>query len=253
VGLLLGLYPRAWRERYGDEFAALLEEMGIGPAAVLDVVCGAVDAHVRQRASERAAKRAQQALVIGGKVTMGVIAGIVLAVLVWAFAVTIEGGDVTAYLLPSPLILVVGGTLAALLIGYGGVGFGRLPGLLGSAFRGAAQVADGAADEAAARYQLGTRMFQDAGLFALLSGVIATLLGVVIVLSTLGETTARFGHGVAVSLTGFLYGFVVAIFCYAVSANLREKGERVDGTLRAVRSAAETRRQVGTAVPLGAA
>ena len=36
----------------------------------------------------------------------------------WVFAVTIEGGDLACYLLPSPLILVVGGSLAGLLIAY---------------------------------------------------------------------------------------------------------------------------------------
>jgi len=39
-----------------------------------------------------------------------------VAVVAWVFAVTIEGGDLASYLLPSPLILVVGGSLAGLLI-----------------------------------------------------------------------------------------------------------------------------------------
>lgn len=43
---LLRLYPRAWRRRYGSEFLAMLETMRITPATVLDVVRGAIDAHV---------------------------------------------------------------------------------------------------------------------------------------------------------------------------------------------------------------
>lgn len=36
------LYPRWWRERYGEEFAALLEDSRPGPAAILDVLKGAL-------------------------------------------------------------------------------------------------------------------------------------------------------------------------------------------------------------------
>ncbi len=46
--LLLRLYPARWRERYGDEFASLLEERPLGPSDVADVVHGAIDAHLRQ-------------------------------------------------------------------------------------------------------------------------------------------------------------------------------------------------------------
>lgn len=46
---LLRLYPRRWRERYGDEFAALLEKEGTGPRVVLSVVAGAFDAWVSPR------------------------------------------------------------------------------------------------------------------------------------------------------------------------------------------------------------
>ena len=50
--LLLRLYP-SWRARYGDEFAALLEERPLGPFDVADVVLGALDAH-RTSAASRA-------------------------------------------------------------------------------------------------------------------------------------------------------------------------------------------------------
>ena len=38
---LLRLYPRAWRERYGDEFLALVESERLRPRLVLDVLCAA--------------------------------------------------------------------------------------------------------------------------------------------------------------------------------------------------------------------
>ena len=44
---LLRLYPRRWRERYGDEYALILGATPPGLDTVLDVVRGAVDAHVR--------------------------------------------------------------------------------------------------------------------------------------------------------------------------------------------------------------
>ena len=43
---LLRLYPRLWRQRYGDELAALLEEQPIRLRIVLDVVRGALSQRV---------------------------------------------------------------------------------------------------------------------------------------------------------------------------------------------------------------
>ena len=43
---LLRLYPRAWRERYGDELAALLEEQPATLLDRLDLIRGAIDARV---------------------------------------------------------------------------------------------------------------------------------------------------------------------------------------------------------------
>jgi hypothetical protein len=43
---LIRLYPRAWRERYEDEFDILLEECLHSPLDVLDIFLGALDAHL---------------------------------------------------------------------------------------------------------------------------------------------------------------------------------------------------------------
>jgi len=43
---LIVLYPAAWRRRYGDEFAALLEQTPLTLRALFDVAVSAVDAHV---------------------------------------------------------------------------------------------------------------------------------------------------------------------------------------------------------------
>src|SRR5262245_45047044 len=41
---LLGLYPRRWRERYGEEFLALAGDGALRPQVVFDIVMGAIDA-----------------------------------------------------------------------------------------------------------------------------------------------------------------------------------------------------------------
>jgi hypothetical protein len=47
VNLLLRLYPRAWRERYGDELLALLSETPVTPAIATDLLVGAVREWIR--------------------------------------------------------------------------------------------------------------------------------------------------------------------------------------------------------------
>lgn len=47
---LLRLYPAAWRDRYGDEFAALLDDCPSSLALVFDVLLGALDARLRRSA-----------------------------------------------------------------------------------------------------------------------------------------------------------------------------------------------------------
>lgn len=42
---LIYLYPRAWRQRYGDEFGAVLEQQRLTAADVMDIARGALDAH----------------------------------------------------------------------------------------------------------------------------------------------------------------------------------------------------------------
>lgn len=42
----IGLYPRAWRDRYGDELEGILEQERVGLRERLDLVRGALDAHL---------------------------------------------------------------------------------------------------------------------------------------------------------------------------------------------------------------
>lgn len=45
--ILLRLYPKAWRELYGDEFAGILATQRLSPRLLLDIIGGAVDARLQ--------------------------------------------------------------------------------------------------------------------------------------------------------------------------------------------------------------
>jgi hypothetical protein len=42
------LYPRSWRERYGAEFDALLDDIGANPRIALNVLTEAIDMQVQR-------------------------------------------------------------------------------------------------------------------------------------------------------------------------------------------------------------
>jgi hypothetical protein len=46
IGLLLALYPARWRQRYEEEFRAVLESRPLGPFDAADVLIGALDARL---------------------------------------------------------------------------------------------------------------------------------------------------------------------------------------------------------------
>jgi hypothetical protein len=46
IGLLLAMYPAHWRQRYGEEFRAVLESRPLGPFDFADVLIGALDARL---------------------------------------------------------------------------------------------------------------------------------------------------------------------------------------------------------------
>lgn len=49
IRVLVGLHPKAWRQEYGDEFAALLEDTGVTPRIAADVLLHAAVLHLRAR------------------------------------------------------------------------------------------------------------------------------------------------------------------------------------------------------------
>jgi hypothetical protein len=127
--LLLRLYPAAWRDRYGEEFAALLEERPLSPFDVLDIAFGAFDARLRPRelALDLAPRRKRLMNErIGG---IGAIAGGGLLLLMMGIGFLVPGsGTAAAYLYP-----VVAIALLAALIGLSGVQGRRNPALVWTA------------------------------------------------------------------------------------------------------------------------
>ena len=82
---LILLYPARWRARYGDEFAAVLEERPLGPFDVADVLLGALDAHLHLRGHGAASQHGKgfamslriggYAAILGGVLMFGSLAG----------------------------------------------------------------------------------------------------------------------------------------------------------------------------------
>jgi len=67
--LLIRCYPARWRDRYGDEFEAILDERPLGPFDVADILLAAIDAHLHLRGIDAASNHTRgfmMSLRIGG-------------------------------------------------------------------------------------------------------------------------------------------------------------------------------------------
>jgi hypothetical protein len=131
INLLLRLYPARWRARYGDEFAAVLEERPLGPFDVADVLLGALDAHLHLRglgAASQHAKGFAMSLRIGGYAA--VLGGILW--LAGAAATSFDDTDTAIW----PWAVFAAGTLALLvaLAGLSAFQSRRYPRLIWVAF-----------------------------------------------------------------------------------------------------------------------
>jgi len=108
---LLWLYPRAWRDRYGEELSALLEQTPPGIAATLDLLRGALIAHLRPLAGAAPAARARGTIVT----VLGCF--IIFSALGSGFAKTTENYDYIEYLHPllgvSHSVILIGALVGA--------------------------------------------------------------------------------------------------------------------------------------------
>ena len=132
IGLLLTLYPARWRDRYGEEFAAVLEARPLGPFDVADILLGALDARLHVRGVAAASPfpgGIAMSLRIGG--FAAIIGGLLWLVV---FAGSAFGGSDDGSFLGGLVILV--GTVALLiaLAGLSAFQARRYPRLIWTAF-----------------------------------------------------------------------------------------------------------------------
>jgi hypothetical protein len=59
---LVYLYPPEWRDRYGEEFSALLEARPVTPLDLLDIIRGALDAHLHPQVGGERSRFMQNSL-----------------------------------------------------------------------------------------------------------------------------------------------------------------------------------------------
>jgi hypothetical protein len=109
IGLLLRCYPARWREKYGEEFAALLAERPLGPFDVTDVLLGALDAQLHLRgvgSADASTQRPEVSSRIGG---WAAICGGIVWLLVFFMTVTVSeaGAFGMALLLVATVLLLV--------------------------------------------------------------------------------------------------------------------------------------------------
>lgn len=117
---LVRLYPAAWRARYGDELAALLEDDPPSPFDTLDLLLGALDAHRHLRGPGRLSddrkgipmtlRLAGSAAVLGGGLWIAMIAAFA-----YISMANLPDGD------GAPLFVLVVGAQLALLVALAGL------------------------------------------------------------------------------------------------------------------------------------
>jgi hypothetical protein len=108
--LLTRCYPASWRERYEDEFLAVLEERPLGPYDVLDILMGALDARLRSR-GQRAfhpGRGLPMSLRIGGLAAiLGAVLWAVAGLLSTGIAGQVGDGVPVAMLMIGMIVMVV--------------------------------------------------------------------------------------------------------------------------------------------------
>ncbi len=99
---LLAMYPRQWRARYGDEFAALLQDTPLTLVAIIDVLRHA--AGFRLQCRPRLAQICGSVLVTAALEVAAVRAGLMLDDILWAPNTPLRALTLAAVLTPTALV-----------------------------------------------------------------------------------------------------------------------------------------------------
>jgi hypothetical protein len=100
--LALALYPLAYRRRYGDEMAALVEDQGASPRAVADLARGALGAHLRPEPALADSIGREDRMRLG--ISAVLLSWLLVAAAIFAFAKTTEGPAFRAAASAHPLL-----------------------------------------------------------------------------------------------------------------------------------------------------
>jgi hypothetical protein len=97
---ILRCYPRAWRERYGDELADMVAREPRSPRLAFDLALGALDAHLHPQVGERGPSRTRRTVGVALLAGMLVGAGYLGQHPTTARAI----GALTAFQSPAPIV-----------------------------------------------------------------------------------------------------------------------------------------------------
>lgn len=97
---LVGLYPRPWRDRYGAELLALLEQLDPRPGDLLGLLAGALAAHATLLKETHSMKTVSRLAVLA------LIAGALVIVVVLSLSGVISEGPQEFLLLLAPLLVL---------------------------------------------------------------------------------------------------------------------------------------------------
>ncbi len=123
ASLLLALYPESWRERYGEEMRALVEDDPPGAAGLASLITGAARAHLRPRRAWREGMTAASAM----RLSVGALFAcwILVSVAGACFAKETEHRDAFEHMHPllsaARHLITLGAVIGALAVAVGGL------------------------------------------------------------------------------------------------------------------------------------
>jgi hypothetical protein len=123
ASLLLALYPESWRDRYGEEMRALVEDDPPGAAGLASLITGAARAHLRPRRAWREGTPAASAM----RLSVGALFAcwILVSVAGACFAKETEHMDAFEHMHPllsaARQLITIGAAIGALAVAVGGL------------------------------------------------------------------------------------------------------------------------------------